>query len=359
MDPNRLPAFRSWGLTALAAIAFWTAAMVMAKGYVVFERQQYPYPVEMLPLDACIVLLGAAHCLLMRLVLERVTTRTFSTQVLVAILLVLAMSIPFESILRFTMAPLFPHIANLDPLPLIPRYLIPATIFWAWPFAIWAAGLLALLHDSEARRRERTLVRVRLQAQEGQMRALRYQINPHFLHNTLNAIAALILDRKNDIAEEMVIQLSQFFRLSLAHDPLADVTLADEVALQRLYLGIEEVRFADHFRVSVDLPTTLETALVPGLILQPLVENSLKHGMRGPGQPMVLTIRASTLRDELVIDVFDDGHGRRIASNDRGGIGLENVSQRLAARFPHRGTLTFPETERGFHARLAMPLCRA
>lgn len=359
LDPPRTSALKSWGLTALAALAFWTAELLMAKGYTMIERQQQSYPMEMLPLDALLAVLGAVHCLVMRLVLERVTTRSFSTQVIVAVLLVFVMAVPFEWLLRAIFGPLFPHIPNLDPLPLTLRYLIPATIFWAWPFAIWAAGLLALLHDSEVRRRERALAQVRIQAQEAQMRALRYQINPHFLHNTLNAIAALILDGRNDLAEEMVIQLSQFFRLSLALDPLADVTLADEIALQRLYLSIEEVRFDDHFRVEIDLPPALETALVPGLILQPLVENSLKHGMRGPGAPMLLSIQASAKGEELVIDVFDDGHGRRAGRSGGTGIGLANVSQRLATRFPGHGALTFPEADRGFHARLAMPLCRS
>jgi two-component system LytT family sensor kinase len=343
-------------MTALAALAFWTVALAMAKSYMLFEQKAYP--IEKLPFDASVVVVAALHCLAMRLALERVTARGFSVQILVAVVLVFAAATPFEWILSSVQSALLPPLPGRQLPPLTLRYLIPATMFWAWPFAIWAAGLLALLHDREARRRERALAQARIQAQEAQMRALRYQINPHFLHNTLNAIAALILDRENGAAEAMVIRLSKFFRLSLARDPLADVTLADEIALQRLYLGIEEVRFADHFSVEVDLPAELETALVPGLILQPLVENALKHGLRGPGAPMRLSIRARTHEGELSIEVTDDGRGPGAAVSGSG-IGLANVEQRLEARFPGNGRLALPEVARGFQVRLTLPLCRA
>ncbi|MBU1376965.1 MAG: histidine kinase [Alphaproteobacteria bacterium] len=348
-------ALKSWGLTALAAVAFWSVALAMATSYVRLEVRRIPhYPLEQLPFDAVVVLIGAAHCLLIRAVMERVVRRPFWIQAGVATALALALAMPFEWVMRGIV-----HLVFLDyhePLPpVIPRVVVASTVFWGAPFGVWAVGLLALMHDAEARRRERRLIEAQARAHEAQVRALRYQVNPHFLYNTLNAIAALILDRRNDQAEAMVIRLSDFFRSSLAQDPLADVTLEREIALQRLYLEIEEVRFTDQLEVDIRLPQELEAALVPSLILQPLVENALKHGLRGPGEPMRLTITALAEADRLTLDVADNGRGSA-ASGGGTGVGLKNVERRLAARFQDDARLATDASPHGFHASVTLPL---
>jgi two-component sensor histidine kinase len=326
----------------------------MATSYVRIERDQPPYHLEQIPYDTMVVLIGAAHCLLIRAVLERVVRWPFWIQAAVTALLALALAMPFEWVMRGTMRVVFSEYDQPLP-PLIPRVVVASTVFWGAPFGVWSAGLLALMHDAEARRRERRLVEAQAQAHEAQVRALRYQVNPHFLYNTLNSIAALILDRRNDTAEAMVIRLSDFFRSSLSQDPLADATLAREIELQRLYLDIEEVRFADQLQVEVRLPLELEEALVPSLILQPLVENALKHGLRGPGQPMRLTIAAHAEADRLTLEVADDGRGQD-APGGGTGVGLKNIERRLAARFQDQGRLVAESTSDGFRARVTLPL---
>ena len=117
------------------------------------------------------------------------------------------------------------------------------------------------------------------EAQEAQLRALRYQINPHFLFNTLNSLSSLILSKQTDTAERMLMNLSTFFRATLSADPTADVSLDEEIKLQRLYLDIEQIRFPDRLSVEVDVPDALLAARVPVLILQPIVENAVKYGV--------------------------------------------------------------------------------
>jgi len=186
------------------------------------------------------------------------------------------------------------------------------------------------------------------------MRALRYQVNPHLLYNTLNSIAALILDGKNDVAEAMVVRLSDFFRASLSSDLHSDVTLGREIAVQRLYLDIEQMRFPDRLTSNFEIPPDLEQELVPSLILQPLVENSLKHGVHPDGSPTHLTISALKEKDELVLEVADNGPGTSDASGTK--VGLKNVRERLAARFGDNARVeTHSDPGRGFVVRLRIP----
>jgi two-component system, LytTR family, sensor kinase len=354
-EPPARSALMSWGLTALAAIGFWVVALAMASSYVRMVVRRLPeYPLHQLPFDAVVVLIGAAHCLVIRAVLERVVRRPFWIQAGVAAGLALALAMPFEWVMRGIMRVVFPAFDEALP-PVGLRAIVASTVFWGAPFGLWAFGLLALTHEAEARRRERRLVEAQAQAHEAQVRALRYQVNPHFLYNTLNSIAALILDRRNDTAEAMVIRLSDFFRSSLSQDPLADTTLIREIELQRLYLDIEEVRFADQLQVEVRLPRELEDALAPSLILQPLVENALKHGLRGPGQPMRLTISARAEADRLTLEVADDGRGQN-APGGGTGVGLKNIERRLAARFQDQARLAVESTSDGFRARIILPL---
>jgi CheY-like chemotaxis protein len=117
----------------------------------------------------------------------------------------------------------------------------------------------------------------------------------------------------------MTMQLSAFFRASLSTDPFQDVRLADELELQRLYLAIEQTRFADGLKVEYDVPPALNDALVPSLILQPLVENSIKHGLQETGKLTTLTISARRVSDRLVLEVADNGRGPGKGTWDRGG----------------------------------------
>lgn len=354
--PWRAKGVRKWAAVAIAALIFWVLFVAAAVIYAVMLGK-YKYSLAMFSTDVSIVTLGVLFSLAIRAGLDRMPRVTFIHQLLLAAALVALLATPFEIAFRH----MFHLLEGKPPVSEIRLgKLLSGGIFWMIPMGLWGAGTLAMLHDAEARRRERRLAEAQVQAHEAQVRALRYQINPHFLYNTLNSIAALILDRRNEEAEAMVLQLSSFFRASLSSDPFEDVPLADEIEHQLMYLDIEQARFRDALEVSIDLPPELGRVGVPSLILQPIVENALKHGLRGPGKPMTLTISARADGDRLSIEVSDDGRGAGADSCCAGtGTGLSNVERRLAGRYAGRSSVEAAGGPEGFKVRLTMPLQQA
>lgn len=199
----------------------------------------------------------------------------------------------------------------------------------------WCALYLALVAGEQARTAERREGAFRRAAKAAELRSLRYQVNPHFLFNTLNSLSALVLTGRNQQAEAMIQTISTFYRRSLADDPTADVPLAEEFALQRLYLDVEGVRFPERLVAVYDLPDDLADARVPGMILQPLVENSVKHAVASTSGKVTITLSAREEAGQLVITVADDGRGKPMPGRGHAGhgIGLANVRERLGARF--------------------------
>ncbi len=203
----------------------------------------------------------------------------------------------------------------------------------------WSCLFLALLYHFEVRDRERRLAAVREEALTAQMRALRYQVNPHFLFNTLNSVAGLIEEGSATKAERMVLSLSGFLRTTLSLDPMHDVPLADELALQQAYLEIERERFSDRMVFNIDMSEEVRGALVPSLILQPLIENAIKHGVgAGPGK---VEIALHAYRDGNRLHLWvendtppSDMQGERLPGL---GVGLRNVEERLYTRFGEEG----------------------
>jgi two-component system LytT family sensor kinase len=222
----------------------------------------------------------------------------------------------------------------------------------------WAALYLALGAIERAREAERREARFRSAARAAELRSLRYQVNPHFLFNALNSLSALVMTGKGERAEEMIQGLSDFYRHSLAEDSTGDVELADEVALQRAYLAIEAVRFPERLRVTIDLPDELACLHVPGMILQPLVENSVKYAVAASTRPVTISISAQEEYARLVLTVADDGPGVADPSAHGFGIGLANVSDRLQARFGDDAAFVSGPIEGGYRSELRLPLVR-
>ncbi|MET0372474.1 MAG: histidine kinase [Sphingobium sp.] len=225
--------------------------------------------------------------------------------------------------------------------------------------AAWAGMYLALSYASEARRVERRAVRLERAAQQAELRSLRYQVNPHFLFNTLNSLSSLVMKNRRDEAEQMIMSLSNFYRASLTGDPLEEVPLEEEVHLQKLYLDIEGVRFPERLTTTIDIPDALLSACVPGLILQPLVENAIKYGVSRTSSPVTIGISAMAEGDVLHLCVSDTGD-KPPSEADRGsGIGLANVRDRLSARFGDQASIVYgPRESGGFAVRLTLPLIR-
>jgi signal transduction histidine kinase len=222
----------------------------------------------------------------------------------------------------------------------------------------WASTYFALLAGVQARASQRREEQFRSAAKAAELRSLRYQVNPHFLFNTLNSLSALVMTGKADRAERMIQTISRFYRHSLANEPTADVALRDEFDLQKLYLDIEAVRFPTRLVCVFDLPPDLEDARVPGMILQPLVENSVKYAVSPVSRRVTITVAAREEFDRLVITVGDDGPGVPQGSDHGFGIGLANVRDRLEARFgPDIGFSSGP-VPGGYRTEIRIPLSR-
>ena len=256
-----------------------------------------------------------------------------------------------------------PRMAEMDREKRI-RWIADSSVTWFFFFAAWSAFYLATLAQAQALGAQRRAAQAEAAARAAQVRALRYQVNPHFLFNTLNSLSSLVMTGRAEKAEEMLLALSTFFRTSLSLDPSADVTLAEEIDLQRLYLDIEKVRFPSRLRVEIDIPQELESARLPALILQPLVENAIKYGISPTKEKVTLRIEARSLGDgRFSITVTNSGkpggHPERDRS-DSTGVGLTNVCQRLNARFGAQAKCEFgPLPKGGYQVHLTLPLDRS
>ncbi|HVF37317.1 MAG TPA: histidine kinase, partial [Sphingomicrobium sp.] len=244
----------------------------------------------------------------------------------------------------------------------MPRLIADGTVTWYFLLAAWCAFFIAMTQQQRTRITELRLAEAETAAHAAQVRALRYQVNPHFLFNTLNSLSSLVMSGRSDRAEEMLMALSTFFRTSLSIDPSADVSLAEEIALQRQYLDIEQVRFPERLQVAIDVPDDLAEARVPALILQPIVENAIKYGVSATSSRVELTISARRLDGgRMQLDVVNREAGAAeyeppaSPAHVGTGLGLTNVCQRLEAHFGANADCRFGPIAGGYKVSIAMP----
>lgn len=198
-------------------------------------------------------------------------------------------------------------------------------------------------------------------AQEAQLKMLRYQLNPHFLFNTLNAISTLILDNRNSTANNAVTGLSEFLRYTLDQDPMKKVTVAQEIDALNLYLNIETMRFGSRLRLNYAVESQASTMLMPSLLLQPLIENAIKYAVSPREQGGQIRIGAHVTGGMLQLEVADDGPGMIDATrlaNGRG-VGIRNTRERLQVLYGERGTVSVANTDPGLRVSLTFPAERA
>jgi two-component system, LytTR family, sensor kinase len=204
-------------------------------------------------------------------------------------------------------------------------------------------------------------MRLNMELSRAQLAALRRQMEPHFMYNTLNAIAGLVRDRRNDAAVDMIVGLSEFLRRALEGSHKARVTLAEEVEYLQRYIDIQTVRFGERLQVSLDIPEELLGAKVPNLLLQPLVENAIKHGIskRVTGG----TVRVSGAQHEgaLRLCVYNDGPcTKEDFDAARTGVGIGNLRTRLEILYGNRSQLRLgPGDPEGVEVVVTLPLMEA
>lgn len=224
-----------------------------------------------------------------------------------------------------------------------------------WVFLAWCCGFLALDYNERLRTNELRMVELQALAADAENRMLRYQIQPHFLFNTLTALSTLILDRENERAERMVMALSRFLRHSLVRSPEDRIPIRAEVEAQEQYLGIEQERFGDRLHFAKHIEPEAERLMVPSLILQPLIENSVKYAVAASTGATTIELNVRLVGDKLEISVSDNGKAAAKVSSGMG-LGLTNVRQRLAVAYGERAEFEHgPRPGGGYASRMYIP----
>ena len=345
-------------------IAMWAIYFLTTTGLAALTGA--PDQVGLMGRRALVVLVGATCTFLLYLLLVRVQPRSFGARLGVAFGAAVPLTLLYAVVNLLAFFVWFPTaesgkiIAEVQmrfPAAWEVVLVLDSVVRWYFFFAVWAALYVALGYANEMRALERRANNYRLEAKTAQLRALHYQVNPHFLFNTLNSLSSLVLAERKTDAEAMIMNLSAFLRTNLTADPETLVTLADEIALQRLYLAIEQARFPDRLRVDDNVPAELENALVPVLILQPIIENAIKYGVSPARGPIGIRMDVSAEFGQLVISIRNDidPHAPRPAPGT--GVGLNNVRDRLMTRYGGgAGCEWGPDEAGGFTVTLWLPL---
>ncbi|MBI4747037.1 MAG: histidine kinase [Acidobacteria bacterium] len=228
------------------------------------------------------------------------------------------------------------------------------SVIWGLDRGVMVYWVIILLHHSYVYQRqyfESQLQTSRLETQlvNAQLQSLKMQLQPHFLFNTLNSISTLVLVNPK-AAHKMVAQLGDFLRLTLENSSSQEVSFQRELEFLKCYLAIEQTRFQDRLSVIFDIDPSIQDALVPNLLLQPIVENAIKHGIAPRATPGTISIRATQESGRLHIEINDDGPGlsRAPQSNRKSkGIGLHNTRDRLEQLYGNQYRLELIDIPQG------------
>ncbi len=246
------------------------------------------------------------------------------------------------------------------PEPSISINLVVGTVFINFTvLAGWSALYFAVNFYLVVERQIDQMQALEMQASQAQLAMLRYQLNPHFLFNTLNSISTLVLLKQTERANIMLSRLSSFLRYTLANEPTAHVTLAQEAETLKLYLEIEKMRFDDRLRPVFDIDERVAKARLPSLLLQPLVENAIKYAVTPQEEGAEITVSARLAGERVQITVSDTGPGL-IEAKQRPtlstGVGLANIKERLAQAYgPDHRFDARSDPGKGFRVEVEIP----
>jgi signal transduction histidine kinase len=254
-----------------------------------------------------------------------------------------------------------------------PQLFVQVFFYDAALLGAWSALYYAINFFLRVEEQNDALIRLENQATSAQLAMLRYQLNPHFLFNTLNSISTLVLLGETVPANAMLTRLSSFLRYTLVNEPTGRVTVANEVETLKLYLGIELMRFEERLRTTFRIDESVQEALLPSLLLQPLVENAIKYAVSPQESGAEITIAAQLVGQNLRITVSDTGPGLQNPDTDHRltgvsfdggqsvstGVGLANIRDRLAQAYgPAHRFETYEPSEGGFAVTIELPFER-
>jgi sensor histidine kinase YesM len=237
-------------------------------------------------------------------------------------------------------------------------FYLSVTLIGAWSALYYAINFYLTVEEQADQ-----LLRLETQASSAQLAMLRYQLNPHFLFNTLNSISTLVLLKQTDRANAMLSRLSSFLRYTLINEPTAQVTIEQEVETLKLYLEIEKMRFEDRLRPVFTIDPTVSHARLPSLLLQPLVENAIKYAVTPREEGAEIAVTAQPAGENVRIVVSDTGPGLNdgaikphIPISEGTGVGLPNIRDRLIQAFGERQSFETRSTPGGFSVIIEIPL---
>jgi two-component system, LytTR family, sensor kinase len=225
----------------------------------------------------------------------------------------------------------------------------------------WSALYFGIKYYENAQKQREAALRSAALAQEAQLKMLRYQLNPHFLFNTLNAISTLILDNQNRTANHAVTRLSEFLRYTLDQDPMKKVTLRQEMEALDLYMNTERLRFGGRLRLEYAVEEEALNSMVPSLLLQPLIENAVKYAISPREDGGSIRIEGRVRSGMLEITVIDDGPGLRDGNAliEGRGVGLRNTRERLNVLYGERHRFAVLNSHPGMRIEIGLPLEKA
>ena len=241
---------------------------------------------------------------------------------------------------------------------LIDDQLLRATLLPMFVLVAWSALYVSFVYRDQANAEAERALRATALATEAELAMLRYQVNPHFLFNSLNSIRALI-DESPASAREMVTQLAELFRYSLRTARDTELTVGDEFTAVRNYLEIQKIRFEDDLDAAAELEDSAARTQLPGFLIHPLVENAVKYGLETSARPLRVRVRAWRDGDRLDVEVTNTGRwldGEPKPNGNGTGTGLRNLRARLAHLYPGRHQLEVGPFDGGVRARLIVEL---
>jgi two-component system, LytTR family, sensor kinase len=221
----------------------------------------------------------------------------------------------------------------------------------------WSGLYFGIKYYESLQKQREAALKAQSLAQEAQLKMLRYQLNPHFLFNTLNAISTLILDNDNRTANQTVMRLSDFLRYTLDQDPMKRVTLRQEIEALNLYLNTERLRFGARLKLEFAVEDSALDSLVPSLLLQPLIENAVKYAVSPSETGGTIRIEARLRGAMLELTVADDGPGLRDPSKalEGRGVGLRNARERLQVLYGDRHRFAVLDNRPGLRVEIGLP----
>jgi sensor histidine kinase YesM len=250
----------------------------------------------------------------------------------VSILIVLVAAASFSAIETWSHATFVRPGSTPEGLQFLSAILLTFSLLIAWSALYYSINYYLILEKQTDQ-----LLRLESQASSAQLAMLRYQLNPHFLFNTLNSISTLVLLKQTEPANAMLSRLSSFLRYTLVNEPMGQVTVEQEVETLKLYLDIEKMRFEDRLRPRFDIDPAVARARLPSLLLQPLVENAIKYAVTPQEEGADITITARRSADRVLLTVIDTGPGSdstyQVRAEQSTGVGLANIRDRLAQAY--------------------------